>query len=279
MLWTPQASRTTTISNSGIVGTNTPWTAVSSNATTLLDGAVTELISAANNTQDSWGFQVTIINTGSMGSVSESALDLLIGGATDDVLVSALLCGYAHGGGSANVGGVSYFFPVHIPAGVRIAAILASVRSSITSRVGIWLYGGSPSPFRVGRKITTYGTQVNNARGVSLTVAASGGAASVTQMTASSTYDHFYMIPGTQPATDSAVTPGGYMNVGIGVGASTEQRIGTWWWARDTNESQVGSIPMLGAFCNVQAGQRLSILASNSGTNDAAHDGLIYAVS
>jgi len=279
MLWAPQASTTRVITNGGIVGSATPWTGVPSNATTLLDGAVTELISAANNTQDSWGFEVNISNTGASATASEAALDLLIGGATDDVLVSALLCGYAIGGNTASAGSIRYFFPVHIPAGLRIAAVLASVRTSITARVGIWLYGGSPPPFRVGRKITTYGTQANNARGVALTVAASGGTANVTEMTASSTSDHFYLIPGFQPATDTTITPGGYVNVGIGVGASTEQRIGTWWFGKDTGESMVGPIPSLGAFCNVASGQRLTILASNSGTNDAAYDGLIYAVS
>jgi len=279
MLWAPQASTTRVITNGGIVGSATPWTGVPSNATTLLDGAVTELISAANNTQDSWGFEVHINATGASATASEAALDLLIGGATDDVLVSALLCGYSIGGNTASAGSIRYFFPVHIPAGLRIAAVLASVRTGITARVGIWLYGGSPPPFRVGRKITTYGTQANNARGVALSVAASGGTASVTEMTASSTSDHFYLIPGFQPATDTTITPGGWVNIGIGVGASTEQRIGTWWWGKDTGESMVGPVPNLGAFCNVASGQRLTILASNSGTNDAAYDGLIYAVS
>jgi len=279
MLWNPQASMTRVISNGGIVGSATPWTGVPSNATTLLDGAVTELISAANNTQDSWGFEVHISATGAAATASEAALDLLIGGATDDILASALLCGYCLGGNTAASGSIRYFFPVHIPAGLRIAAVLASVRTSITARVGLWLYGGSPPPYRVGRKITTYGTQANNARGVALSVAASGATANVTEMTASSTYDHFYMIPGFQPATDTTITPGGWVNIGIGVGASTEQRIGTWWFGKDTTESMVGPVPNLGAFVNVASGQRLTILASNSGTNDAAYDGLIYAVS
>lgn len=277
MLWLPQSGcGITVITNGGIVGSATPWTAVASNATTLLDGAVTELISAANNTRDSWGLEVLITATGAATTASEAALDLLIGGATDDVLAAALLCGYTN---AASSGATRYFFPVHIPAGLRIAAQLASVRTSITARVGIWLYGGSNPPFRVGRKITTYGTQVNNARGVALTVAASGGTAGVTQMTASSTYDHFYMVPGFQPATDTSVTPAGWVNVGIGVGASTEQRIGTWWYGKDTTENSNSMIPMFGAFCNVPAATRLSILASNSGANDAAYDGLIYAVS
>lgn len=279
MLWAPSSYPVPDITNGGIVGSATPWTGVPSNATTLLDGAVTELISAANNTRDSWGFTVFVSATGANATASEACIDLLIGGATDDVLVSSLICGYAIGGNTANVGGRLYFFPVHIPAGVRIAATHANVRVSVTARVGIWLHGGSPPPFRIGRKVTTYGTPANNARGQAVTPTASGGAASVTQMTASTTDDHFYFLPGFQCATDTTITPGGYVNIGIGVGAATEQRIGTWWFGKDTGESMMGPIPWMGAFVNVAAGQRLTLLASNSGANDAAYDGLIYAVS
>lgn len=276
MLWTPKTD-IRVVTNGGIVGSATPWTAVASNATTLLDGAVTELISAANNVRDSYGIEVAITATGASATAAEAALDLLVGGATDDVLASALLCGYTTAASGPGV--VRYFFPVHIPAGLRIAAVLASVRTSITARVGVWLYGGGTPPWRVGRKITTYGTQINNARGQAVTPTASGGAASVTQMTASSSEDHFYFLPSFQPATDTTITPAGWVNLGIGVGAATEERIGTWWYGKDTVESSVGLLPMMGAWREVPSGTRLTLLASNSGANDAAYDGLIHAVS
>jgi hypothetical protein len=274
-LLTPTKGRLKVITNSGIVGTATPGTGVASNATTLLDGAVTELISAANNTQDSWGISVNISATGSSATPAEACLDILIGGATDDVLIPALICGYA----GVNQGGYTYFFPLHIPQGVRIAAILASVRTSITSQVIVNLYGGSPSPWRTGRRVTAYGTQINNARGQAVVPTASGGAASVTQMTASSTYDHFAFIPGFQPATDSTLTPAGTINIGIGTGAATEERIGTWWFTKTTAEDCTGPTIGMPVFQEVPAATRLTILASNSGANDAAYDGLIYAVS
>jgi hypothetical protein len=276
MLWLPSSGCLSVVTNGGIVGSATPWTAVASNATTLLDGAVTELIASGSNTRDSWGIEILITATGAATTASESALDILIGGATDDILIPALLCGYST---AASSGAVRYFFPLHIPAGLRIAAVLASVRTSITARVGCWLYGGGNPPFRVGRKVTAYGTQINNARGQAVSPAASGGAASVTEMTASSTDDHFYFLPGFQPATDTSITPAGWVNLGIGIGASTEQRIGTWWYGKDTSENSHNMIPMLGAFCHVPAATRLTMLASNSGANDAAYDGLIYAVS
>ena len=101
----------------------------------------------------------------------------------------------------------------------------------------------------------------------------------MTQMTASSTEDHFCFAPGFQPATDVSLTPTGWVNIGIGVGAATEQRIGTWFFTKETAEITGGPIPALPTFADVPAGSRLTLLASNSGANDAAYDGHIYAVS
>lgn len=275
VLWVPTKARLRKITNAGIVGTATPGTGLPSNATTLLDGAVTEIIAAASNTQDSWGIGVWLEATGLAATAAEACADILIGGATDDVLIPALICGYSVAQGA----GYYYFFPLHIPQGKRVAARLASVRVSITARIIIELYGGTNPPFQVGRKVTTYGTQINNARGQAIVPAASGGAASVTQLTASTSEAHFAFLPGFQAATDVTLTPNGYVNIGIGVGASTEDRIGTWWFCKTTNEDMGGPSPPWPTIQDVPAGSRLTILASNSGANDAAYDGLIYAVS
>lgn len=275
MLWLPSGGGDSRIiTNGGIVGSATPGTAVTSGGTANTYGTVTELISAANNTQDSWAIEVAIINTGASATASEASLDILVGGATDDVLISSLLCGYTY-----NASATSFWFPVHVPAGVRIAARLSSARTSAASRVLVWLYGGATPPFRVGRKVTTYGTKINNSRGVSITPTASGGAASATQITASTTEDHFCFLPGFQPATDTTITPAGWQSIGIGVGAATEQRIGSWWFGKDTSEVTAGPLPSRPVFVDVPSGSRLTMLASNSGANDAAYDGLIYAVS
>src|SRR3990167_1680156 len=133
MLWTPQKGRLRTITNYGIVGTVTPGTALPGNATTLLDGAVTELIASGTNNQDSWGIGIQIIRTGIAAAASEACADILIGGATDDVLIAALICGHATESAAAFNTGLEYFFPLHIPQGKRIAATLASVRTSITA--------------------------------------------------------------------------------------------------------------------------------------------------
>jgi hypothetical protein len=281
VLWVPQKGRTKIITNGGIVGTATPGTGVPSNATPPNDGAVTELISAGNNIQDSWGIHVLIGKTANGAAAAQGCLDILIGGATDDVLIPALICGHAGAlaaAGSTSIGWRSYFFPLHVPQGKRIAAVFASAVANLTSQVIVRLYGGGVPPWRVGRKVKAYGTQINNARGQAVTPAQSGAAASVTEMTASTSEAAFAFLPGFQPATDSTLNFLNY-SIGIGVGAATEDRIGTWLYQCGAQEDMTGPYPDFPAFQDVPAGSRLTLLASNSGTNDAAYDGLIYAVS
>lgn len=277
MLWTPNSGRQTVITNDGIVGTNAPGSAVTTGASSSTKGTAVELISAANNTQDSWGIAVMAWGLGASAVASEGAMDILIGGATDDVLIPDLLVGYC-GGASVVSAPKAWFFPVHVPAGLRIAAQAASVRTSAAFRVSVRLFGGQPPPFRVGRKVTTYGMgTVPN--GTSITPTASGGAASETQITSSTSEDHFALLPSFQPATDTTITPIGAVNVGIGVGSATADRVGTWWFQKDTNEQMSGPWFPMPAFVNVPSGTRLSMFASNSGANDAAYNGVIHAVS
>jgi hypothetical protein len=277
MLWHPGVGGDVHVtSNTEIVGTSAPGTNVPDGASVNTYGTVTELISAANNVMDSWGIWVfPSINTNPSAIVGEACLDILVGGATDDVLISGLLIG-----GAYSTAARAFFFPLHIPAGVRIAAqISAGAAQTTEASVVVNLYGGGVPPFRVGRKVTTYGTKINNSRGQAVTPTASGGTASVTEMTASTSEDHFYFLPSFQVSTDTTISTATYNNIGIGVGASTEERIGTWWFAKSADERQSGPFPQLGVFHNVPAGSRLTMLASNGATNDAAHDGLIHAVS
>ena len=272
VLWVPSPGNVNVISNTGIVGSATPGTALPVSGTTLNYGAVTEIISAANNVQDSWGIEVVIIETAASAVAPQCCVDILIGGATDDVLIPGLLAGGAYAGSERR-----YFFPLHVPGGVRIAARIAHVSTTRTPRIFINLHGGTPAPFRVGSQVTAYGTKINNARGQAVTPTASGGAASVTEMTASTAEDHFYFLPAFQVSVTTTVTLKNYA-IGIGVGASTEERIGTWWLRADASEHQ-SMHATLGAWRNVPAGTRLTMLASNSGTNDSNYDGLILAVS
>lgn len=275
MLLVPTNGDSKVITNAGTVGSATPGTSVPDNATPNLYGTITELISAASNVQDSWGITVLAVASGSPSTIAgESSIDILIGGATDDVLISSILTGGTfHGGGRA------YFFPVHVPAGVRIACQLSTGTAQANFGVTVWLHGGdAPGGMQSGRKVTTYGTKINNSRGVALSVAASGGAATATEIVASTTEDHFYFLPGFQVAVDTSIQAG-TVNIGIGVGAATEERIGTWWFTKSAAEIQSGPFPSMGVLRDIPAGTRLTLLGSTDTTADSNYDGHVYAVS
>jgi hypothetical protein len=272
MLFVPQKCCTKVITNGGIVGTTNPWTGVTCGAANTY-GAVTELIADTDNTQDSWGIEIIIAQSGASGTSSETCVNILAGAATEDLIIDSLVGGHAYAGTA-----MRYFFPLYIPAGTRISAQASSAVASNAIRVGVYLYGDGNPPFETGGRVTTYGTKANNSRGQAITPTASGGAASVTELTASTSRDHTYFLPGFSVVGDGSIAAAGWVNIGVGVGAATEERIGSWFFPKATTEQMAGPIPFLGAFRNVPSGSRLTMLASNSSTNDAGYGGLIYAV-
>lgn len=270
MLWTPSAGAAKIISNAGITGS--AFQTVTSGAANTY-GSATELISSANNTQDSWGVSIIAAETAASAVSSSCCVDILAGDATEDVLIPSLLMGWAYGGPVR-----SYFFPVHVPAGTRIAARVANEAASKAIGLQVYLMGGATPRWPTGRKVTAYGTKNNSARGQSVTPAQSGAAASTTELAAATAEHHIYFLPGFEPYNDTTLQNRNY-SIGIGVGSTPTQRIGTWEFGFDAGEKGSGPMPPMGVWTEVPAGTRLAMLASNSGTNDSTYGGLIYAVS
>lgn len=262
------------VSNSQIVGTGTPGTSVAEGTTSF--GSIVEIISAANNDQESWGIWIfPNINQNPSATASGACMDVLSGpSGSEEVLIPGLLIGGAYGTASR-----AYYFPLLIPPGTRISARIATETAHATNpSVLIELYGGGIPPHQVGSRVTTYGTKVNDARGQAITPTASGGAASATQLTASTSKDHFYFLPSFQVEVDTTISTQTFNNVGIGVGTGSGDRIGTWWFGKDAAERQSGPFPQRGAYQRVPSGSRLVLLASNGATNDTNYGGLIHAV-
>lgn len=262
-------------SNSGAVGTNNPGTSVPDGGSVNTYGTVTELISAANN-KGGYALEVMVVNTLNPSAlVTEMCLDILIGGATDSVLVASLLTGGSYYGNPR-----TWRFPIHIPPGVRIAAqISAGAAQTSEPRVVAHIINGmEPPPFPTVTKIDTLGTKANSSRGVALTApGASGAARTITEIVASTSRPYKWLLPMVQVETDSTITNATMLNVGLGIGASTEEILGTWWFSKNASEIQGGPFPSEGVWGHFPSGSRLTLHVSNGNANDTAHGGLILA--
>lgn len=277
MLHIPQKGRWLQQHNLGTVGTTTPGTTVTTSGTSSVKGTAVELIASTN-------FDVCLVSIHASAYFvsagdSRGCLDILIGAATESVLIADLLVGACGGYLSANGGPKRWFFPLFIPAGSRISAQAAGIRLSTGLQVQIVLHGGLVSPpWRVGGKVTTYGIGTVP-DGTAITAGASGAEGSWTQITASSSRDHFCLVPSFQLGNDTNCNSRA-LAVDIGLGAATEEEVGqSYIYTTGSDESLSGPhVPVLPVITDVPSGTRLSMRASNSGANDA-YQGALHGVS
>lgn len=276
MLVIPQKGLVRVEHNTGSVGTASIGTSVTTSGTSSVKGTPAEMI--ASTAFDAFWITIIASNYGASTVASQGSMDILIGAATEEVLIADLLMGYCGGGGTSG-SPKRWDFPLYIPAGSRLACQAAGARTSTAFGVAVYLYGGQTPPFRVGGKVTTYGMGTVPS-GTSLTPGASGAeAASFTQITASTTQDHFALVPSFQISGDGT-TAIRNITIDMGYGAATEEVAGEgYWFCTAADESMGGPFPSMPWFQDIPSGTRLSMRASNHGTNDGAYNGVIHAVS
>lgn len=276
MLWVPQKGRLRYETNAGAVGTGNPGTAVTTGASVSTKGTPSQLI--ASTAFDTYWMRVVAHNYSlSSGAASQGSLDILIGSSTESVLIANLLMGYS-GGSGPNRGPKVWDFPIYIPAGSRLSAQAAGNRTSTAMRVVVNLYGGyGYPPFRVGTKVTTYGMSTVP-DGTSIIPGASGAVGSFSQITSSTSEDHFALVPSFQ-LTNSTNVSFNIITVEIGSGSSAEEVISLpYWFATDTSEAMDGPYNPMPTFQDIPAGTRLAMRASASGTINS-YNGVIHALS
>jgi hypothetical protein len=241
-------------------------------------GSPVELI-AATSFDAYW---VTIIAQlyGTAATVSQGALDILIGTSTEAILIPDLLMGYCGGEVNNSVNGPkTWQFPLYIAAGNRIAAQAAGARISTAVRVGIILEGGHGSPgHHVGSRVTTYGMGTVP-DGTTVTAGSSGAEGSWTEITASTTRDHFAFLPSLQPTGDTTVNNRHYrVDIGIGAAAAEEEIASNYLYATSSAEQMTGPMNSRPQMQHVPSGTRLALRASCHAT-PATLNAVIHAVS
>lgn len=274
MLWTPKQGILRVEHNTGAVGATNIGTTVTTGASSSTKGAVAELI--ASTSFDAYWMRVFATKYGGVAATAaQGCLDILIGAATEDVLIPNLLMGYC--GGVGGRGAKVWDFPLHVPAGSRLSAQAAGIRTSTNLYVAVYLYGGDAyPPWRVGGHVTTYGIGTVP-DGTTVTPGSSGAEGSWTEITASTTSGHFCLVPSFQCSGDTAIQAANVV-VDLGVGSATESQIAEgYWFGTDTAEGMDGPYPSMPCFFDIPSGTRLVMRASHQGTPDLVN-GAIHAV-
>jgi hypothetical protein len=266
--------------NLGSVGTTTPGTSVTTGGTSATKGTAVQL--TASTLYDAYWIRVYAWGYSNLANAAGACLDILIGAATEEVLIPNLLAGNAATLGLLGLGcGKSWDFPIYIPAGSRLAAQAAGERTSTAMRVGYQLFGGKGSPMHpVGTKVTTYGIGTVPA-GTAVTAGVSGAEGSFTQITASTSENHIAIVPSWQNRTDTTLTSQ-VVSLDVGIGAATEDvESGPYMYSVDANEAMAGPFGgCMPIFDHIPSGTRLSVRASTSvATNDTSNEAALHCVS
>jgi hypothetical protein len=279
-LWIPQKGNLLTESNVAAVSTLNIGSTVTTGAASTTKGTVVQLI--ASTAFDAYWIEIMACDYALSATACEGMLDILIGSATEEILIPNLLMGHCSGPNLAAIpasNGKTWAFPLYIPAGSRIAAQVAGIRLSTAMRVAVSLHGGHGiPPFRVGSKVVTYPVSPTVPRGVAITVgnATEGG---WTEIVAATTEDHFCVVPSLQPATDTTITQK-TLQMEVGVGAATEEQIGgSYTWTTGTGEGMTGPWPAMPIFTDIPSGTRLVARVSGSAAGDTATDVALHCVS
>lgn len=285
MLWVPSKGALLTEHNLGNVGSASLGTSVTTGGAASTKGTAVQLI--ASTAFDAYLVLITAAAYGTSATTSRGCLDILVGSATEEVLIPNLLMGFCGNIGAASPGPKRWIFPLYVPAGTRIAAQVAGDRTSTAMRVGIQLWGGAGyPPFPVGQRVVTYGIGTVPA-GTAVTPGASGAEGSWTQIVASTSEDHFCIVPSAQPPTgDTTLTASGLWQ-DVGIGAATEEVIAgsgrehSFVWTLDGNELVSGPENPMPLFADIPSGSRLVSRLSRSSAADtvATWDVALHGVS
>lgn len=282
-LWVPQHGVVRVQHNLTGIGTVAPGTAVTTGGSSSTKGSAVQLI--ASTSFDAFEIIIMVSNYAASAITSKACLDIMVGAATEEVIIPDLLAGHAGMTTAAvNQGPKHWKFPLYIPAGSRISARAAGSRTGTDMRVCVFIRGGNVSPpFRVGSKVVTYGIGTVPA-GTPVTHGnASEGA--WTQVTASTSEYHWACLPSFQGPTDTTLTPLRTFELDIGIGAATEELLGGYeqgyMYRVDTLESIGGPYNYYEpVFADIPASSRLTArLSADGGADAAAYEVALHCVS
>lgn len=282
MLWVPQKGNVLVQHNAGTVGDVTPGTTVTTGGTASTKGSYASLLTT---NFDVYWITIYAFAYGTTATDSQGVMDIATGAATQEVIIPDMMMGYCGLFSSTAPGPMRRDFPLYIPSGTEIWARGAGQRVSTNFTVVIYCYGGDGiPPFRVGRKVTTYGMGTVPF-GTTIVPGAATAEGSWTSITTSTSEDHFAFVPSFQPGTDTTLNPlTYYIDLGTcasGDAASTAQEFAqSYMFTTGSDERMHGVFPSMPAFYDIPSGRQLTMRASCSGALDlGSYNAVIHAVS
>lgn len=199
-----------------VAGASTLATTVTASASANTKGTVVEL-TAATEFDASW----MLVHLTGTSAIASYLVDILIGAATEQVIVPDLFCRPL----TAADSWPPYTFPLFVPKGSRVSARVQASTGSSTVKVavtlisGTLLSGGNAPAFvsAYGATATSIGTLVDGNA-----VADTDG--SWTEITAATDRAHNWLVV-TGRFGDNAVTASTSWRLSVGIGAATEQTL------------------------------------------------------
>lgn len=197
----------------------------------------------ATTDEDTYGLSVRVSGVHTSGVVTSYLLDIGIGPSGSEVdLIQNIDCW----GSPAIAGGfvgTTYYFPVFIPKGERVAARSQALAVSDVCNVGIWLHQSCNGwGMEVPTKWEQLGT-ITNSNGVSVTPG-SGAFGSWTTILDPITKHYKWWHVGFDGLADTTITAQEFLvEVGIGPDTSNVSTIGSWSFCAAITESIEGPSP------------------------------------
>lgn len=275
-LWIPPNSLGKTQTN--LTAADRNGATITASGTAHVKGAYSAGQLLASTAEDTYGLTISVWGIATATAVTSYLLDIGIGASGSEVdLIQDLDCWGASIGTTSHSGPKTWFFPVFIPKGTRIAARAQSLIVSDTANVAIWCH----------QAIDGYGMEVpvmwerlgtvTSSNGVSVTPA-SGSFGSWTTILDPITKNYRWWHVGFGALSDTSIGPMDHLlEIGIGESTAAVQTIGSWIFQDDSNEDIKGPIPAVPVFQPLPDNDLNGIFARLASGGVEARSVLVYA--
>lgn len=238
------------------------------------------LVSAANVASDVYLVELVFSNVFLSATTRNMLVNIGVdtaGGTNFVTKIPNIMCG--HAGSMVVAGGISYVFPLYIPAGSTIG-IQASGTSASAFSTAIKIYGlpRRPEAVRVGSYVTAFGITAATATGTAITLGTTGRG-NYTQVGATTTRPHWWWQMG-YTFIDTGVTAGS-VAFDMAAGSSTtvnKQIMENVLYFQTAAESLSNIPPFAGFYNNVGVGENIYIRGQGSGTAETSTSVVAYGL-